>query len=58
MDTKKLYKQHARLKKLFFKTRRKKEGMEFKMADITARMLGIMNAIKQKQEEALSGEKI
>ena len=32
--------------------------MEFKMADITARMLGIMNAIKQKQEEALSGEKI
>lgn len=47
MTREKLYKKHAKLKKLFFKTRRKKENLEFKMADITEKMIDIMNKIKE-----------
>ena len=47
MNREKLYKEHAKLKKLFFKTRRKKENLEFKRADITKKMTDIMNRVKE-----------
>jgi hypothetical protein len=53
MKIEKLYKKHAKLKKLFFKTRKQKENLEFKMFEISQKLTKLIDEIRKTQDDGV-----